>query len=282
MDRVLIAKYGWNDAIPALANADDPQAVTEVLARIVSEARGMLAKVKAPKPADETVKVDDPFTAKAKKDETAKKTAEEFLRTVAVSILEQFEDSPEVFYHLRHSDVLADVLRDETEYQSYASLRGMPKIQVADTEKGTLADDYRGAKVFVQDVLNLIADPDSLTWPPNTVKKGKKGLEPALEPLKGNYGASDGSTATGRYARSHMVVWNVGAMSYTDPKEALRAIWNGPDRVDHSVKELNDTLDTEWANVMSGKVATFTINGKTVTVSKKEGAEEDSEEEDSE
>ena len=170
MDMQLIQKYGWTDAIPSLV---DPEKAAEALARIVKDAKGILAKVKAPKVEVEGEKVDDPYTARAKQSPDGQKVADEFLRAVAVRILEEFEDSPEIFYHLRHSTVLDATLKDEVEWQISSATRGLPKVSTSDNERAGLAEDYRGAKQFASTLLSLIADADNLTFPSGTVKKGE-------------------------------------------------------------------------------------------------------------
>lgn len=258
MDMQLIQKYGWTDAIPSLV---DPEKAAEALARIVKDAKGILAKVKAPKVEVEGEKVDDPYTARAKQSPDGQKVADEFLRAVAVRILEEFEDSPEIFYHLRHSTVLDATLKDEVEWQISSATRGLPKVSTSDNERAGLAEDYRGAKQFASTLLSLIADADNLTFPSGTVKKGEKGsgLVVDLEPLKGNYGANDGTVATGKYAKTFMVTYLVHngkeeePEMFTSPYEAIRAIWPGTSRVGRNTGDLFALVDPVWSKVMAGE-----------------------------
>ena len=85
------------------------------------------------------------------------------------------------------------------------------------------------------------------------------GLVVDLEPLKGNYGANDGTVATGKYAKTFMVTYlvhNGKEMEpeiFTSPYEAIRAIWPGTSRVGRNTGDLFALVDPVWSKVMAGE-----------------------------
>jgi hypothetical protein len=255
MDIELVHAYGLDDCLPQLFSPDAPKA----LKRIVDQAREVLAKVKAPKPADETVKVDGKYVAAAKADAEAKACAEEFLHDVAVTVLEMFAEHPHVLYHLRNTDILSDVLRSEVDWHTYAADKSAPKVTTTDDERAALAADYRGLKVIAANFLAMIPDPTNVKFPAGTVKFGTdKQLEPNLEPLKGNYGASDGTVATGKYAKAWSLTYTIGGKEVTDAREAIRLIWKGTKRVGISTRHLFDLIDGQpWEMVNKGETVKF-------------------------
>lgn len=254
MDITLINKYGLADCLPALVTGEGPAA----LSKIVSAAKEVLAKVKAPKPETETVKVDGKYVAAAKADNTARLDAESYLHAVAVDVLERFADRPNVLWHLRNSDILSEVLKSECEWHAYDADRSAPKQSATEDERAELADDYRALKVLASNFLNMIADPASQTFPAGTVRKSGNDLVPDLDALKGNYGATDGSVATGKYAKAWMLTYIHDGTEYSDPKEAIRAIWPGTNRVGISTGDLYRMIDGEpWDRVNKGETVSF-------------------------
>jgi hypothetical protein len=255
MDIELVHAYGLDDCLPQLFSPEAPKA----LKRIVDQAREVLAKVKAPKPEDATVKADGKYVAECKADAEAKTVADTFLHNVAVQVLEEFADKPHVLYHLRQSDILSDVLKSEVEWHTYDADRSAPKVTTTDDERAALAADYRGLKIIASNFLAMIPDPMNVKFPAGTVKFGTdKSLEPNLEPLKGNYGASDGTVATGKYAKAWSLVYIIGTAEITDAREAIRLIWKGTKRVGISTRHLFELVDGQpWELVNKGETVKF-------------------------
>lgn len=255
MDIELVHAYGLDDCLPQLFSPEAPKA----LKRIVDQAREVLAKVKAPKPADDAPKADGKYVSEAKANVEAKACAEEFLHDVAVTVLEMFASEPHVLYWLRNTDTLSDVLRSEVEWHTYSADRSAPKVTTTDDERAALAADYRGLKVIASNFLAMIPDPSNVKFPAGTVKFGSdKTLEPNLEPLKGNYGASDGTVATGKYAKAWSLTYNIGGAEVTDAREAIRLIWKGTKRVGISTRHLFELVDGQpWELVNKGETVKF-------------------------
>lgn len=255
LDLELLDAYGLGDVFAGVGSPAAPDNV----GRIVKVAQSVWAKVKAPKPAAETVKADSKFVAAAKTDEAAQKLAAEYLHTVAVDVLERFADSPHVLYWLRQSDILSDVLKSEVDYHTYAADKNAPKVtESADDEKARLAKDYRGLKEQADLFFSMIPQPDKVKWPEGAVKVKDGHLIANLDPLQGNYGSSEGSVATGKYAKVWSCTYIVDGRDIVDPREAIREIWLGTNRVGISTGDLFRLVDGEpWAHMNKGETVEF-------------------------
>ena len=251
LDIELLTKYEWLGCIPGLQN-DGPT----WLAQFVSKANELLASVKAPKADDEATKEDDPFVKACKADKDAETKANEILRKFGVSLLENVND-PHVWYHLRHSSVLTDILRTEVEWAAHDFNRNRPTVATSTDTKAQDAEDYRAIRSFANLYLSMIAVTPETVFPAGTVTTKDGNLTVNLEPLKGNYGTVDGVVATGKYAKTYQVNYKVGDATFTDPKDAIRAIWTGSNRVGKSTATLFALVDPVWDRVNKGESISF-------------------------
>jgi hypothetical protein len=233
--------------------------------------------------ASDTVKVaTHPYDVKASKDKKAAAKAAELLKAFIAACDAAISTNKNVAWHLAETDsAVTAYLTSEMQYHRFKESPAKPATA------GTKLDELRKdryvltnlAKMFVGGQPLLANDPRLI------LEDGKV----KLPNLQGAGGGNTSNVPTGRGAGYKRATWIIDGKKYpigTDPRELVRVIWVGIERVG---KKPSDIFDVMTAKVKAEKLTlkqrenmTFTINGKVIQYIGDSYKEEDNTEADSE
>ena len=216
-------------------------------------------------------KIDPPHIKKWKADKKAEKLAVDIVGKI-VADLSKYEGNDALMFHLRATvrDNLSKYLANEVEYGEWKAERSAPLDKnVAKGTKAVNAERYKVGKEGLENLWGICGH--NLTVPANMLVADKGNMIPNLPGLSGNYGGN-GAAASGRYAALYRLSYKVDGVGFSDPREALRAIWTGSQRVGKNTADLFGLVEKKAPKILTGEdknPGTFTENGHTVVVIRK-------------
>lgn len=225
---------------------------------------------KASEVTDDTPKVVHPFDTKSASNKAAKKVADELLTNFLTAVDVAITKDAAVAYHLSQSiGNVSAYLTSEVQY--YRHKMGEPKPTSNTGNVDELKLDRKELVEFLRmfhETFPALKDDEKVK---SAVKyeDGKLAL-PSIRGRASQTGESD--VPTGRYAGRYKQVWTVDGKTFpagTDPREILRTIYVGPQRVGKKLTtDLWDLVDkAKGKDHKMGDDITVKINGHDVKVS---------------
>lgn len=204
-----------------------------------------------------------PYDVKASKDKGAAEVSANLIKAFVAACDAAITKNKNVAYHLAETDnSLTAYLTSEKQYYRFKAAPAKPAI--AGTKLDTLRHDR---KVLTQKARELIETFPILANDPRLVKEDGKVKLPNLQ----GAGAKSGDNPTGKHAKwSKDTIWIIDGTKYpigTDPRDLVRAIWSGVERVGKKPSDIFSVIDAERAKLKLNAPADITveINGKSVT-----------------
>ena len=208
---------------------------------------------------DSADKVVHPFDVKAQADKSAAKVAADLLSAFLTQCDTAIAKNRNVAWHLAQNDsAVTAYLTSEMQYYRFKDTPSKP------VTTGTKLEEMReDRKVLTQTARKFLeAFPMLLA----VVEKDENG-KPKLPNLQGA-GNRAADTPTGRYARYKQTIWTIDDKTFpvgTDPRDLVRAIWQGTDRVGKAPKDLFEPIDKARKDAKPGDKVTVTVNGHVVS-----------------
>lgn len=216
---------------------------------------------------DASKAVTHPYDIKASKDKKAAEIAADLIKSFVAASDAAIGKNKNVAYHLAQTDsTLTQYLTSEMQYYRFKEAPAKP------VTSGNKLDEMReDRKVLTQTARKFLEAFPMLANDSRLVKEDGKVKLPNLQ----GAGVRAADTPTGRYAKYKQTVWSVDGKKFpegTDPRDLVRAIWSGTDRVGKKPTDVFDPIDAA-RKVAEDKnaVVTVTLNGKEVTYQEVKG-----------
>lgn len=229
---------------------------------LVAQCWAINSEIEAAKTSDDDAnKVTHPFDVKASKDKKAAAIAAELLKAFIAACDVAISKNKNVSYHLAQTDsTVTAYLTSEMQYYRFKESPAKP------VTSGNKLDELRNdRKVLTQMARKLLENFPILANDERLVKDGGKVKLPNLQ----GAGVRGADIPTGRYAKYKQTLWTIDGVSFpkgTDPRDLVRAIWKGTDRVGRKPADIFGPIDeARKANTDKTAVITVVINSKTVT-----------------
>lgn len=210
-------------------------------------------------------KQEPPYVKAWQKDNKAKARATEIALSI-VADLAKYEGNAALMFHLRNAvrESVVKYLATEVDYAEWQAERKMPTVNVAKNTRAVNADRYKVGKEGLTNIFNLKGH--EMKLPADILASDGKRIVPKLPAMPGNFGGS-GAASSGRYAVLYRLTYKVNGKAFTDPREALRAIWQGADRVGKNTADLFDAVEKMAPKAKEdNEPHAFNLNGANVIV----------------
>lgn len=228
---------------------------------LVALAWKLNSEIEEAKPNSETAKAaTHPYDVKASKDKKAAAVAADIIKGFIAACDAAISANKNVAWHLAQADDTATAyLTSEMQYWRFKTAPAKP------VTSGTKLDELRNdRKVVTQKARDLLEAMPILAKDERLVIKDGKVALPNLQ----GAGVRSGDNPTGRNAKwLKGTIWTIGGVIFpngTDPRDLVRAIWIGTDRVGKKPSDIFSVIDAERAKLPSINAPadiTVTING---------------------
>jgi len=202
-----------------------------------------------------------PFDVKASKDKNAAQIANDLIVAFIAQCDLAIGKNKHVAWHLAQTDsTVTQYLTSEMQYWRTKTAPAKP------ANSGSKLDEMRqDRKVLTQMARQLLETFPQLATDERFVRDDKGNVK--LPNLQGA-GVRSADTAVGRYAKYRQTKWTVDGETFavgTDPRDLVRAIWQGAERIGKKPSDIFGPIDEARKNVKPGDLVTITIDGKIVT-----------------
>lgn len=202
-----------------------------------------------------------PFDVKASKDKKAAEVAQELINAFIAQCDIAIGKNRNVAWHLAQTD--STVTQYLTSEMQYWRIKAAPaKAPTSGSKLDELREDR---KVLTQLARKLLDTFPQLATDERFVRDDKGNVK--LPNLQGA-GSRSADTPTGRYAKYRQTIWTIDGKKFpigTDPRDLVRAVWQGAERVGKKPSDLFGPIDEARKTVKSGELVSVTINNLVVT-----------------
>jgi hypothetical protein len=205
-----------------------------------------------------------PYDVKASKDSAAAKQAQSLINAFIAACDAAIAKNANVAWHLAQTD--STVTQYLTSEMQYWRSKADPKRPVTSGSKlDELREDRKVLTQLTRQILSTFVPVANALMNDDRVEKEDGKIK--LPNLQGS-GTRNPDVVTGRHAKYRQTKWTIGNEEFpigTDPRDLVRAIWTGAERVGKKPSDLFEPIDKARKNAKPGEVVTIKLNGKQVT-----------------